>query len=62
MLLNVHQLMHQREPEVVEAVVPQGERDDREPVVEHGGSVEVSLLVMRFDHQGDAMVGQELLC
>ena len=54
--------MQQREPEIVEPIVPDRETDNRSAfLVLHGRPVELGLRVMRKNHQRDSLFGEELL-
>src|SRR3990172_10162362 len=58
----MHELVQQREPEIVEPVVTDREADDWSAVlVLHGSPVELGLRVMRKNHQRDSLFGEELL-
>ena len=61
---DVGQFVHEAEPEVVDAVVAQGEADDRATVQEtQGRAVEMGAGEVALDHEGDAvrMKGEALL-
>ena len=59
---DVGQFVHEAEPEVVDAVVAQGEADDRAAVQEtESGAVEMGAGEMALDHEGDAVCGEVLL-
>ena len=59
---DVGQFVHEAEPEVVDAVVAQGEADDRAAVQEaEGGAVEMGAGEMALDDEGDAVFGEALL-
>ena len=59
---DVGQFVHETEPEVVDAVVAQGETDDRAAVQEaEGGAVEMRAGEMALDHECDAVCGEALL-
>ena len=59
---DVGQFVHEAEPEVVDAVVAQGEADDRAAVQEaEGGAVEMGAGEVALDHEGDAVCGEALL-
>jgi len=59
--LDVDEFVQQREPEVVDAIMPQGECNDRDFTVQHRCPVQVSLVKVPFEHQGDAVIRQVLL-
>ena len=59
---DVSQLVHEAEPEVVDAVVAQGETDDRATVQEaESGAVEMGAGEVALDDEGDAVCGEALL-
>ena len=59
---DVGQFVHEAEPEVVDAVVAQGETDDGAAVEEtEGGAVEMGAGEMALDDEGDAVCGKALL-
>ena len=59
---DVGQFVHEAEPEVVDAVVAQGEADDRATVQEaQRGAVEMGTGEMALDHEGDAVCSEALL-
>ena len=59
---DVGQFVHEAEPEVVDAVVAQGEADDRATVQEaEGGAVEMGAGEVTLDHEGDAVCSEALL-
>ena len=58
---DVGELVHEAEPEVVDAVVAQGEADDGAAVEEaEGGAVEMGAGEMALDDEGDAVFGEAL--
>ena len=59
---DVGQFVHEAEPEVVDAVVAQGEADDRAAVQEtESGAVEMGAGEVALDDEGDAVCGEALL-
>ena len=59
---DVGQFVHEAEPKVVDAVVAQGETDDRTAVQEtQSRAVEMGTGEMALDHEGDAVCGEALL-
>ena len=59
---HVGQFMQQAEPEIVDAVITQGQADDRPPIAQpEGGAVEIRLVQVAHDHERDPVLRQKFL-